>query len=185
MARTRVNRNLLRAGRVAVPLAMVVTLAAACGSSSSSTTGGSSASSGSSSSPMSAGASVETASGDLGTFLTDGAGRSLYLFASDTATTSTCSGACATAWPPLTTTGAPTASGDATTDQLGTLTRGDGAVQVTYGGHPLYYFAGDKAAGQTNGQGKNGFGALWWLVAPSGAEITGAGASAGATTSGY
>jgi hypothetical protein len=67
-----------------------------------------------------------------------------------------------------------TASGGAKTSDLGTITRSDGSKQVTYDGHPLYFFAGDSGAGQITGQGSNGFGAKWWLVAPSGAEITGA-----------
>jgi hypothetical protein len=65
-----------------------------------------------------------------------------------------------------------TASDGASSSDIATITRTDGTKQVTYAGHPLYYFAGDSAAGQTKGQGINGFGALWWLVAPSGQEIT-------------
>jgi predicted lipoprotein with Yx(FWY)xxD motif len=83
-----------------------------------------------------------------------------------------CSGACATAWPPLTATGAPTAGTGVTASDLGTINRSDGTKQVTYAGHPLYYFAGDTAAGQTSGEGSNGFGAPWYLVAPSGQQIT-------------
>ena len=69
-------------------------------------------------------------------------------------------------------TGTLTATGGAKASDLGTITRSDGTKQVTYDGHPLYYFVGDSAAGQTNGQGSDNFGAKWWLVAPSGAEIT-------------
>jgi hypothetical protein len=57
--------------------------------------------------------------------------------------------------------------------ELGTTKRSDGSMQVTYNGHPLYYYEGDTAAGQTTGQGSNGFGAKWWLVTPSGSAITG------------
>lgn len=67
---------------------------------------------------------------------------------------------------------------------LGTVKRSDGSTQVTYKGHPLYYFAGDSGAGQTNGQGSNGFGAKWWLVSPAGSSITGGG-SGGASSGGY
>lgn len=95
----------------------------------------------------------------------------------DTSSSSTCSGACAAAWPPVTTKGAPTASGKAVASKLGTTKRSDGTEQVTYSGHPLYYYAGDSKAGQTTGQGNDGFGAKWWLVAPSGSAITGSGAS--------
>jgi len=104
--------------------------------------------------------------------LVDGNGRTLYLWVADTSSTSTCNGGCATAWPPLITTGAPSAAGDAHAGELAMSTRWDGTLQVTYAGHPLYYFAGDAAPGQTNGQGSNGYGAKWWLVAPSGTAIT-------------
>jgi hypothetical protein len=55
---------------------------------------------------------------------------------------------------------------------LGTITRSDGTKQVTYDGHPLYYFAGDSGAGTATGQGSDGFGAKWWLVSPAGADVT-------------
>jgi hypothetical protein len=77
-------------------------------------------------------------------------------------------------------TGTLTATGGAKASDLGTITRSDGTKQVTYDGHPLYYFVGDSAAGQTNGQGSDNFGAKWWLVAPSGAEITGTDTAAAA-----
>jgi predicted lipoprotein with Yx(FWY)xxD motif len=85
---------------------------------------------------------------------------------------SNCSGACASAWPPVPASGTVTASGGALSKDLGSITRSDGTKQVTYDGHPLYYFAGDTSAGQTNGQGSDGFGAKWWLVSPAGAMIT-------------
>lgn len=116
---------------------------------------------------------VETRSSDLGTFLTDGSGRTFYLFAADRGGTSTCSGGCAAAWPPVTTTGSTTASGQAADGKLGTVARSDGSTQVTYGGHPLYYYAGDQTAGETNGEGSTGFGAQWWVVSPAGTPITG------------
>jgi predicted lipoprotein with Yx(FWY)xxD motif len=106
------------------------------------------------------------------TFLTDGSGGSLYLWTPDTMTMSKCPGACATAWPPLTATGAPTAGTGVTATDLGTINRSGGTRQVAYAGHPLYYFAGDNGPGQTNGEGINGFRAPWYLVAPSGQQIT-------------
>ena len=115
---------------------------------------------------------VTARNGAMGMYLTDGEGRSLYLFEADTSGTSTCTGACATQWPPLLTTGAPQAGSGATADMLGTAARADGTMQVTYNKHPLYLFSGDKAAGDTNGQGVNAFGALWWLVNPAGSAIT-------------
>ena len=84
---------------------------------------------------------------------------------------STCSGACAQAWPPVTTTGTPKASGAVKASLLGTTKRADGSSEVTYAGHPLYTFAGDTQAGQTNGQGSNGFGAPWWVVTPAGKAL--------------
>jgi predicted lipoprotein with Yx(FWY)xxD motif len=123
---------------------------------------------------------VQTAKGALGTFLTDRQGRTLYLFAADTSTTSTCYQTCAQYWPPLLTTGAPTAGGQADATKLGTTKRTDGTLQVTYNGHPLYTFLSDKAPGDANGQGKNLSGALWWVVGPDGKAIT---ASAAASVS--
>jgi hypothetical protein len=95
------------------------------------------------------------------------------MWAKDTNDTSACTGACAGAWPPVTTTGTATASGTAKASELGTITRSDGTKQVTYDGHPLYYFAGDSGPGTATGQGSDNFGAKWWLVAPSGGSVTG------------
>jgi predicted lipoprotein with Yx(FWY)xxD motif len=107
-----------------------------------------------------------------GTALVDGYGHTLYLFEADRATTSTCAGGCAQVWPPLVTDGsAPTASGSVQATLLGTTLRTDGTQQVTYNGHPLYYFAGDKAPGDVRGQGLNQFGAKWYVVAPGGDKI--------------
>jgi predicted lipoprotein with Yx(FWY)xxD motif len=104
------------------------------------------------------------------TALTDSTGKAVYLFELDTSPSSKCTGACATAWPPLTTTGKPTMTGgDAS--KLGTTMRSDGTQQVTYNGHPLYYFQGDAKAGDTKGQGLKAFGADWYLVATSGDKI--------------
>jgi hypothetical protein len=92
----------------------------------------------------------------------------------DTGDASQCSGACAGAWPPVPATGTVTAGGSAVASDLGTITRSDGTKQVTYDGHPLYYFSGDSGAGMASGQGSDGFGAKWWLVTPSGADVTAA-----------
>jgi predicted lipoprotein with Yx(FWY)xxD motif len=156
----------------------VAVLAAACSSGTSSSTGAaapaSSAASGASSAASGSAMVIKTASSSGTTFLTDGSGRAVYLWAKDTGGASTCSGACAGAWPPVTTTGSPSASGSAKASDLGTITRSDGAKQVTYDGHPLYYFAGDSGPGTASGQGSDNFGAKWWLVAPSGTDVTGA-----------
>ena len=143
-------------------------LAAACGSSSN----GSSSPAGTGASASGSAMVISTKAGSLGTYLTDGSGRSVYLWEKDPSGKSVCDGACAGSWPPVTTTGSVTASGSAVASDLGTITRSDGTKQVTYNGHPLYYYAGDSSAGMTSGQGNNGFGAKWWLVAPSGAKIT-------------
>jgi predicted lipoprotein with Yx(FWY)xxD motif len=146
---------------------------AACGSSSSSSTSSTATTSGAAkpaSSPRPASV-VGTSSSSLGTFLVDAKGRALYLWDADHGSKSVCRGACATAWPPLTTTGMPKAGGKAESSLLGTTTRADGSREVTYAGHPLYYYAGDSGAGQTNGQGSDSFGSPWWVVSPAGKAI--------------
>lgn len=123
------------------------------------------------------GSTVQSRAGSMGTFLTDASGRSLYLFAADAGSKSTCSGACASVWPPLAVTGSPAAAGAVKSSLLGTITRSDGSKQITYAGHPLYTYASDSSPSQTNGEGSNSFGANWWLVAPSGQPITNASSS--------
>lgn len=159
---------------------MTALLAAACGSASSGSGGGS----GGASPAGHAGTVIATRAGTSGTHLTDGSGHSVYLWVKDPAGKSVCSGSCAGAWPPVAASGPVTASGGAKSADLGSVTRPDGTRQVTYDGHPLYYFAGDSSAGQTNGQGSDGFGAKWWLVAPSGAQITGGPAPSSPSSSG-
>ena len=133
--------------------------------------GGSSSSAGASSS---GGTVITTAKSSAGTVLTNGSGRAVYLWVKDTGDMSNCNGACAGAWPPVTTTSTATASGSAKASDIGTITRSDGTKQVTYDGHPLYYFSGDSGAGTATGQGSDGFGAKWWLVAPAGTDVTAA-----------
>jgi predicted lipoprotein with Yx(FWY)xxD motif len=117
-------------------------------------------------------ATITTANHGLGKMLVDSQGRTLYLWQADSGMSSTCSGACAAGWPPVTTTGTPKAAGGVQAGWLGTTKRADGTLQVTYGGHPLYRFAGDTAAGQVTGQGNPGFGAPWYVVATDGSAIT-------------
>jgi predicted lipoprotein with Yx(FWY)xxD motif len=114
--------------------------------------------------------SVGTASTALGTILVDSQGRTLYLFTHDSGSTSMCSGACATAWPPLVANGTPTATSGANAALLGTSKRADGTTQVTYHGHPLYRFVNDVNPGQTNGQGVVAFGGSWFAVTAAGNE---------------
>jgi predicted lipoprotein with Yx(FWY)xxD motif len=103
-----------------------------------------------------AAAAVGVANSGLGSILVDSKDRTLYVWLADTGPKSSCNGACAAAWPPLLTTGAPTAGSGARASLLGTTERSDGAEQVTYNQHPLYLFTGDTASGQTNGQGSTG-----------------------------
>jgi predicted lipoprotein with Yx(FWY)xxD motif len=127
-------------------------------------------------------ATVGVASTGLGSILVDSRGRSLYLWLADTGAKSTCTGACAVAWPPLLAP-APTAGSGAKASLLGTSKRSDGAEQVTYNHHPLYLFKGDTASGQTAGQGSTGFGAPWYVLSPGGHQIT-TGAVGGSGSSG-
>ena len=116
-------------------------------------------------------ASVALASSNLGEILVDGEGRTLYLFEADKGTASACDGACASAWPPLTTDGRPTAGSGVSAAKLGTAERSDGTTGVTSNGHPLYTFAGDSGPGQATGQGSDGFGAEWYVLSAAGNAI--------------
>jgi predicted lipoprotein with Yx(FWY)xxD motif len=152
----------------------VLALLVACGGTTSSN-GGASPSPVASASPTQAAAGETIAVANdakLGQILVDEKGITVYLFVADKGTASTCYTSCAQIWPPVLTTGAPQAGAGATAALLGTTTRTDGKVQVTYGGHPLYYFVQDKRVGATTGQGVDGFGGLWWVVSPTGAAIT-------------
>ncbi len=117
-------------------------------------------------------ATIRVANSRLGRILVDSTGRTLYLFKADVRTSSACSGACATAWPPLLADGKPTAGTGLTASKLGTTTRSDGTRQVTYNGHPLYLFIKDTKPGQTTGQGVTAFGAAWYVLTPAGNQIS-------------
>jgi predicted lipoprotein with Yx(FWY)xxD motif len=144
----------------------------------------STSSSGSSTSSAQA-ASVVVEQTDLGKILADGKDQTLYLFLKDKGTTSECSGACATDWPPLTVSGSPTASSGAQQSLLGTTKRSDGKSQVTYNGHPVYRFAGDQNPGDTAGQGLTAFGASWYVLSPAGDQITKAASGGSGGGDGY
>ena len=169
---TRRRKIGFRAGGFAALMGVVVGVAACGGSSSSNTTTASASPSTTASSGSAPGIAIHTAKGPMGIYLTGSSGRAIYLFVADTGDKSACSGACASLWPPVTTSGTPSGAGGALASDLGTITRSDGTKQVTYKGHPLYYYAPDTTAGQTTGQGSTQFGAKWWLVAPSGSAIT-------------
>jgi len=111
--------------------------------------------------------------GGLGRILVDPRGRTVYLFEKDTGPKSTCSGACATAWPPVTTNGKPNAGKGVTASMVGTTKRSDGKTQVTYNGHPLYRFQGDKKQGEAAGQNVDAFGAEWYVLSTAGNKVEG------------
>jgi predicted lipoprotein with Yx(FWY)xxD motif len=168
-----------------IPLAVIVTVGviAGCGSSSKSsssaassqtanTTAQSSSTAAATSSTPSATpvALITTKHDKLGTILAYGSNKlTVYLFEGDKGKTSSCTGACAAAWPPVT--GKPQAGGAAMTSNLGTITRADGTTQVTYKGHPLYLFVKDKDDGDAYGEGVKAFGADWYVLAPSGNKV--------------
>ena len=115
--------------------------------------------------------SLASISGIPGQALVGSNGRTLYLFQDDTNGTSACTGACAAAWPPDVVTGQPQVGSGVNPALLGTITRPDGSMQLTYNGHPLYYFTADAAAGTAHGQGVKAFGAEWYVVAANGSKI--------------
>jgi predicted lipoprotein with Yx(FWY)xxD motif len=156
---------------------LALALLAGCGGSSSkpsgtSTAAGSTSGSGGAQQPAGS-ATVKTASSRAGTILVDGSGKTIYLFERDRGSRSTCSGACLQHWPAVTTSGKPQAASGVTMSMLGTSTRSDGTVQVTYAGHPLYFYAGDSSAGDMNGQGVDAFGARWYVLGPAGKKVQG------------
>jgi predicted lipoprotein with Yx(FWY)xxD motif len=172
----------------AFALVAAALLAAGCGSSStnagSGTTsakssgggygyGGSPAASSTTTMAASKSATISSRMTSLGQILVDDNGMTIYLFEKDKGTASTCDGSCAKFWPPVTTNGAPKAGAGVTAAKLGTTKRADGTTEVTYNGHPLYLYAGDKKSGDMTGQGLNAFGALWYVLSPGGMEVVG------------
>ena len=170
----------LRSVRTFLASGVIVALAglilAACGSS-----GGSSSTASVQPPKNNAGtpATVGVTSTSLGNILVDAQGRTLYLFQKDTGTTSTCTGACATNWPPLIAPAAPTTGSGANASLLGTTMRAQGKTQVTYNGHPVYLYSGDHNPGDTNGEGVVAFGASWFALSGSGTQVTGSSSNAG------
>lgn len=177
-----------RLGGLAIAAATLALVAACSSHKGPSTTSGSTPTTSATSSAGGASASsmtiVKTTSGPLGTYLADGAGRTLYLWVADGSGPSKCYGSCANVWPPLLASGTPEAGSGVDASKLGTVKRTDGKLQVTYDKHPLYYFVQDKAAGDTTGQGSNSFNAKWWVVGTNGAAITGSGGGSSSSSSG-
>jgi len=123
-------------------------------------------------SPAPVGTSIGVASTRLGKVLVGPTGRTIYLFLADSSTKSACNSAgCVQAWPPVLTKGAPRAGAGVNASLLGTIKRADGTTEVTYAGHPLYYFISDTKPGDLTGQGIDAFGAPWYVVSPSGMQI--------------
>ena len=115
---------------------------------------------------------ISTVSDDLGTYLVDGNGATLYYFVPDAPGLSVCEGGCLEAWPPVTAAAGETPAGDASvTGTLSFAERDDGISHASYRGRPLYYFKGDEAAGDTNGQGAND---VWWVAAEDGSLVNAA-----------
>lgn len=153
--------SLSRVTAVLMSLAVVALIVSGCGSSSSSTSTVSESS-----------ASGGEVSG-LGTVLVDSEGITVYEFAKDEGTASSCYGACEQGWPPVLAEGKPSAGEGAMSSQLGTTKRKDGTMQVTYAGHPLYTFAGDTAPGEANGNESTAFGGKWSVMDEAGEAVAG------------
>jgi predicted lipoprotein with Yx(FWY)xxD motif len=114
---------------------------------------------------------VKVGSTNLGRVLVDAHGKTLYLWAHDKGHKSTCYGECAEYWPPLIAHGRPSAAAGVNANLLATSRRNDGRLQITYAGHPLYYFVKDTKAGQTTGEGLTGFGGRWDPVSSAGKAV--------------
>jgi predicted lipoprotein with Yx(FWY)xxD motif len=177
----RQEKRMKRSPAAALPVAAIAALLiAGCGSSSKSSTS-SYATGGAASATSATGASgtasavtvtVVSVGGKLGTILAAGPDkRTVYLFEGDHGSTSACSGACVQTWPAVTTSGAAAAGAGTNAALVGTIARADGSKQVTYHGHPLYFFAGDSASGEAKGEGSKAFGAGWYVLAPTGKKI--------------
>jgi predicted lipoprotein with Yx(FWY)xxD motif len=181
------RRDVRRASLVAVGVVGSLLTLAACGSSTSPGSGSATTTppTHTGAPAAAAGAGIKTDKTKIGTVLTTSSGRTMYWFARDTPTKSNCNGSCASYWPPVK---GPVkaASGVSLPGKFGTITRSDGSVQATYDGHPLYTYSGDSAAGQTNGNGLNLSGGLWYAMTPSGAKPAAAPSpSSSSTSSGY
>jgi predicted lipoprotein with Yx(FWY)xxD motif len=163
-------RNFL-AGAAVLPLAAVMVAGCGGGSSAPNAAVTPPAAPSTANSAASGAPTVRVANGSLGRILVDAHGRTVYLFKKDKGTKSTCNGACAQAWPPVTVSGKPAAGAGANASLIGTTKRSDGTTQVTYHGHPLYRFQGDQTRGDTKGQGVVAFGGAWFVVSPSGAQV--------------
>jgi predicted lipoprotein with Yx(FWY)xxD motif len=138
--------------------------------------------------PVNGGSAVSVKHTSLGNTLVDANGRTLYLFQADRPNVSTLSRAGFAVWPAFTPAGKPLANGGVSAAHIGTIAGPKGTRLVTYYGHPLYYYVGDKKSGETNGQGLNEFGARWYVLSVNGTAMTTASvapAPAASESSGY
>jgi predicted lipoprotein with Yx(FWY)xxD motif len=110
----------------------------------------------------------------VGKSLVDANGRTLYLFQGDKPNVTRLSAAGRAVWPPFTANAKPRATGGAAAAGIGTIRGAGGGTQVTYNGHPLYYYIGDHKPGQALGQGLNQFGGLWYVLSGGGTAIVSA-----------
>ncbi|HEY7722512.1 MAG TPA: hypothetical protein VIB11_11795 [Pedococcus sp.] len=162
-------------------LLLIAALAAGCAADAPTTTAGNSPTpSGASppvpsstSAPTSAPASrsgitITTGASDFGTMLYDARGQAIYMWEVEKSARPECYGDCAQAWPPVLTEGPPVATGEVAPSLLGTTRREDGALQVTYAGHPLYFYA-HESPHEVKCHNVSTHGGLWWVVTPSGA----------------
>jgi predicted lipoprotein with Yx(FWY)xxD motif len=121
--------------------------------------------------PRTSAATVTVHTSSYGRILFDGRGFALYTFSHDPHGRSSCSGACATAWPPYLVKRAPSAGPGLNASLLGSVRRADGTTQVLYAGRPLYYYLGDRKAGQVLCQGVSQFGGRWLVVRANGTPV--------------
>ena len=117
------------------------------------------------------GTTIATGESQFGEILFDGSDQAIYLFDKESSDTSECYGDCAAAWPPVLTDGQPQAEGGVDAKLLGTTKRDDGSTQVTYGGHPLYYYV-DDPVGEVLCHNVEEFGGLWLVLEPGGDAVS-------------
>jgi predicted lipoprotein with Yx(FWY)xxD motif len=117
-------------------------------------------------------ATIGISNTNLGKILVNSQGHTLYLFQKDSGNASACTGACASAWPPLRASGNPTVGSGTDASLVGMAPRPDGSSQVTYNGHRVYLFQNDHKAGDTNGEGLNAFGGNWFALSSAGNQVT-------------
>ena len=167
------------AATAAVPLAALAL--AGCGGGDD----GTSSSAAAAKAPSGKATTIGVAGTDLGKVLVDSTGRTIYLFEKDSGSKSACHGDCLVDWPPVRTAGKPTVGSGLSASKVGTTPTDGGDPQVTYNGHPLYLFQGDKNPGDTSGQGLSAFGASWFTLSRAGDAITGKSSSGGSSGNGY